>query len=371
MKEEEDGNDHTDSSSDDDDDSYNDGDESGDDSDSELGGNSVAQGQNGQKIRRPPAQTAREFFQRKQDEEDHQRTKTGGKGTKRPQISHGGSSKKRKSGASGDVNVVTQLERDVEAGCNERKEILECAPAISATTLSKQYQKMRASIPEGCDVRRAKTQVHDLKKAQECFGHKKVSARDGKFLVKAMKTALYDYQLTAAGWMLERELGKSRPLGGIIADEMGMGKTLMSLACIVGNPPSDPEKGCRATLVIVPNILVAEQWKGEATKHLQKKFSDWTDIFHGRHSQNTAQIGHHWIIIATMSQVRRQFAAVEKGHPENPESTEDIAKTLKGSEKAPLFNTKWYRIILDEAHSIKNIHSLSGYFPYTRLTVVN
>jgi SNF2 family DNA or RNA helicase len=66
--------------------------------------------------------------------------------------------------------------------------------------------------------------------------------------------------------MIKRELARMQPFGGLLADSMGMGKTIMSLACILGNPADDEHiaKFCKATLVVVPSKAVAQQWEAEA-----------------------------------------------------------------------------------------------------------
>ena len=63
------------------------------------------------------------------------------------------------------------------------------------------------------------------------------------------------YQRKAVEWALERELRNTTDTrGGIIADEMGMGKTYMMLGAIMANPNAG------VTLLVVPPALVA-QWK--------------------------------------------------------------------------------------------------------------
>ena len=55
---------------------------------------------------------------------------------------------------------------------------------------------------------------------------------------------------------VNRELG-SLEKGGILADAMGLGKTLQMLATMVGNPP-DPGATVRATLLVVPSSVIEQ-----------------------------------------------------------------------------------------------------------------
>jgi SNF2 family DNA or RNA helicase len=140
------------------------------------------------------------------------------------------------------------------------------AQSIEAKTHSDQMAQIMASIPDNFDTRRKSTQKKDLIEAKSVFGYKKVEADNGMWRIKGMQTSIHSYQLTAVAWMIKREWARMKPFGGILADTMGMGKTVMSLACIIGNQASDADitKFCKATLVVVPNKEIAAQWEEEA-----------------------------------------------------------------------------------------------------------
>jgi SNF2 family DNA or RNA helicase len=169
---------------------------------------------------------------------------------------------------------------------------------FSASTKADQIKAFKRSIPEGCDTRRAKTQIKDLKLASRSFGGRKVLAKDNMHLLKGMKTPLRSHQLTAASWMVERENAIAEPFGGILADVMGMGKTVTSLALIVGHPPEaeDVEEYCRATLVIVPSRTVAKQWRDEVSNHTSEATDNFTTIFTRGSGARPAQLGLQHIV---------------------------------------------------------------------------
>lgn len=142
---------------------------------------------------------------------------------------------------------------------------------IQATTHAQQFAQltaaqMKSQIPQNCDTRRKNTQNQDLHEAASLFGYKRVKAVNGRWRLEGMETGLDSYQLTAVAWMVKRELARAKPFGGLQADAPGMGKTVMSLACIVGNQADDEDrkKFCNATLVVVPNKTFGKQWEEEA-----------------------------------------------------------------------------------------------------------
>lgn len=109
-----------------------------------------------------------------------------------------------------------------------------------------QFQQLFANIPETSDSAGKKAANDDRKKLREAsrsFGYAQCKAQDGKWLIKGMKSTLYHHQLLGAQWMVQRELSSQPPNGGLLADSMGLGKTVQMLACMVGNPPSKRESG--------------------------------------------------------------------------------------------------------------------------------
>ncbi|KAL1795986.1 hypothetical protein ACET3X_006210 [Alternaria dauci] len=148
---------------------------------------------------------------------------------------------------------------------------------------------------------------------------------------------------------------KPRPsLGGILADEMGLGKTLSILSLICDDasiaaakdfcqkkPPPKPHTALiqptinsRATLLVCP-LSTMTNWKEQIKEHFPQGTSTLRWIrYHGaeRFSISPAKLADHDIVLTTYH---------------------IIAKDLTDRKRA-LPSINWFRIVLDEAHTIRN-----------------
>ncbi|WZH42882.1 P-loop containing nucleoside triphosphate hydrolase protein [Fusarium acuminatum] len=231
---------------------------------------------------------------------------------------------------------------------------------IKATTHAAQFEQIMAGIPEEFDTRRTATQAKDMKSAPKSFGYKKVKAINGRWLLKGMTTPLMSYQLVASSWMIMREAKGLHPPGGLLADDMGLGKTITCIATIVGHPPDEEDiaEFCKATLIIADGPQAAKQLYSQVEQHGTKKLADFTEVY-----TKTGRRRDWWerrrVIIATYYDLLAQFPSKKvykelKGKWAGDEVGFRMA--LRGK-LGPIFRTNYYRIILDEAHAIKNHES--------------
>ncbi|KAL7948632.1 SNF2 family N-terminal domain-containing protein [Trichoderma barbatum] len=241
---------------------------------------------------------------------------------------------------------------------NSHDNLLPPAESIKAKTHAAQFAQL---LPQNGDTRRKGTQGRDLREAVSMFGYKKVEAYNGDWVLKGMKTPLKSHQLTAVAWMVQRELALDQPFGGILADAMGMGKTIMSLACMLGNEVDDEhlEKFCNATLVVVPNKTIAQQWQGEAGKHCMAPYKHMVIIYDKQRENLREVCRESFIVIVTYKELISQYpdntilrALYEKYGSDDTSIKRELDKIV-----GTLFRINWYRIILDEAHAIKNAES--------------
>jgi SNF2 family DNA or RNA helicase len=179
----------------------------------------------------------------------------------------------------------------------------------------------------------------------------------GLWAIKGMKTSLKPYQLLGAAFMRRREGAEEEPRGGLMADQMGLGKTLMMLANIVnGLPPANAP--VRTTLLVAsPNLLT--QWDREVNTHTAEKPGLKVMFYRAGTRLDSNQVfeilRQHDIVLTTYSEVMRSYPKNEP--PVECHTTEQkLAWWKETYEKGRgvLHRMQFFRIVLDEAQAIKN-----------------
>jgi SNF2 family DNA or RNA helicase len=186
-------------------------------------------------------------------------------------------------------------------------------------------------------------------------GHEANAEDDGT--VEGLKVKLLPHQIDGVSWMREKELGTKKtrgvfPKGGILADDMGLGKTIQSIALILTNPKppapkadeiekpdgrrkfrADLDKG---TLVVAPLALI-KQWEGEIRDRIEDSHTLRVCVHHGpQRAKSFKELKKYDVVITT-------YHTLVSEHGSSGENL-----------KVGCFGMNWYRVILDEAHSIKN-----------------
>ena len=134
------------------------------------------------------------------------------------------------------------------------------------------------------------------------------------------------YQPEGCLWMLKRETesfhidNEPIPRGGILADEVGLGKTVQVLSVIVANPKE-------RTLIIVPKSILT-QWKSQI--HI---FMKRPSLFVLDSLKNCTDFSQKGIYLISHSTINNKNVAVGQ---------------------TPVHGITWDRIIVDEAHSLRN-----------------
>ncbi|PMD44747.1 hypothetical protein L207DRAFT_483787 [Hyaloscypha variabilis F] len=125
--------------------------------------------------------------------------------------------------------------------------------------------------------------------------------------------------------------------GGILADEMGLGKTLSLLALVCSsldsladqeNSPDD--RMSRATLIVTPKSTITG-WQQQVKRHIRTGQMR-VAVYHGSNRRQLAS--KFWktdIVLTTYETLRSDWATT-----------------------GPLYSSTWRRVVLDEAHHIRN-----------------
>ncbi|KAI6046523.1 SNF2 family N-terminal domain-containing protein [Pisolithus marmoratus] len=147
-----------------------------------------------------------------------------------------------------------------------------------------------------------------------------------------LKVTLLPFQQESLSWMRKQE--ESIWKGGILADEMGMGKTIQMISLFV----SDLK---RPNLVIAPTVALI-QWRNEIQAHTENMN---VLVWHGQsRSGDYNELKKYDVVLTTYAIVESCFRKQQSGFKR---------KGLIIKEKSPLHQVGWNRVILDEAHNIK------------------
>nr|XP_019002387.1 uncharacterized protein I203_04868 [Kwoniella mangroviensis CBS 8507]OCF65848.1 hypothetical protein I203_04868 [Kwoniella mangroviensis CBS 8507] len=166
-----------------------------------------------------------------------------------------------------------------------------------------------------------------------------------------LKIKLMAHQILGVDFMIEKEKDK-KYLGGINADAMGLGKTVQSIATIASHQSADPKM--KTTLIIAPLALL-HQWKTEIEAKTTPGFLRVL-IYHGpKRVKSQHNLKQYDIVLTTygtlVAEAGPKVRTIEKRKKAGSDEEEDYRDVKK---QGPLFKVQWWRIILDEAHQIRN-----------------
>lgn len=155
---------------------------------------------------------------------------------------------------------------------------------------------------------------------------------------KNISRELKPFQLEGVAWM--RAMEETEWGGGLLGDEMGMGKTIQAVSLIMSDFPAK-----QPSLVLIPPVALM-QW--------QQEIADYTDgtlktfVFHGTNtktkSMTVKELKGYDVILMSYNSLESMYRKQEKGFKRK----DGIHK-----EKSVIHQIRFHRVILDEAHNIK------------------
>ncbi|KAI9887298.1 MAG: DNA repair protein rad16 [Watsoniomyces obsoletus] len=165
----------------------------------------------------------------------------------------------------------------------------------------------------------------------------------------SISRSLKSFQLEGLHWMIEQE--KTQWKGGLLGDEMGMGKTIQAVSLIMSDHPTQ-----NPSLVVVPPVAMM-QWRKEINEYTNGSLK--VLLYHGVavKKMSLADIKSHNVIITSYSTLesayRKQIQGIKrKSSDEEPPKKKQKKAPPKGG-PSPFHAIHFHRVILDEAHSIK------------------
>ncbi|KAJ5591785.1 DNA repair protein RAD16 [Penicillium hispanicum] len=154
----------------------------------------------------------------------------------------------------------------------------------------------------------------------------------------AITRKLKPFQLEGLNWMMEQE--KTSYRGGLLGDEMGMGKTIQAVSLVMSDFPQP-----NPTLVIVPPVALM-QWVSEIKEYTDGKLK--VLVYHNSDSKvkklTETDLRNYNVIMISYSSLESIHRKQEKGWSRS-------GGTVK--EDSVIHVIDYHRLILDEAHSIK------------------
>jgi SNF2 family DNA or RNA helicase len=163
---------------------------------------------------------------------------------------------------------------------------------------------------------------------------------------------LHPFQQDSVGRMkhLEQTIG-----GAMLCDDMGLGKTLQIIALIVANP-------VKTTLVVVPPTII-EQWQKALDENVTglRTFSYYregrTSTFDDGYQSSrktSLEIADYDVVLTSYNILSMEYVAHVDFQERMSKLREGVSAASPARGMCALFDVPWGRMVLDEAHRIRN-----------------
>eukprot|EP01114_Cavostelium_apophysatum_P014442 TRINITY_DN3755_c0_g2_i1.p1 TRINITY_DN3755_c0_g2~~TRINITY_DN3755_c0_g2_i1.p1 ORF type:complete len:774 (-),score=262.66 TRINITY_DN3755_c0_g2_i1:93-2366(-) len=263
-----------------------------------------------------------------------------------------------------DFDVAAQSSADEAEDLDVVEDIVSEEEEVSATETKKEKPKRKRN-DKAKGNKKSKSKDKDKKKKKK---EKQISPLAGEWemdeglLSSSLKKELtmsdppeelseaitmLPYQRESLCWMSEQETNEKWK-GGILADDMGMGKTLQAICLLLKKRGQKTQVNasseCSTTLVVAP-VVALSQWEAEIAKYTKENALSVLLYHGGDRTKDKDEITKHDVVLTSYSIIECDYRYEKYGHKVKGE------KVFKPS---LLHSIHWNRVILDEAHSIKD-----------------
>lgn len=159
--------------------------------------------------------------------------------------------------------------------------------------------------------------------------------------------SLLEHQKVGLSWMNKMELSKYK--GGILADDMGLGKTIQTISIMLQseNRTDFCDGKAHPTLIVAPVALI-NQWREEIDEKTNRRLRILVNYGNGR--EKYPNFNNYDVVITSYTILVGEWPKLS--HEEEEEAI--YANSLIRRRAGAMFRYNWYRVVLDEAHTIKN-----------------
>ncbi|KAL6060920.1 SNF2 family N-terminal domain-containing protein [Balamuthia mandrillaris] len=230
---------------------------------------------------------------------------------------------------------------------DELEKVFERLQLSTTTFLEKKMQTVKKSSSK-------EEEDGDTEKEEEGEVEEENEEDDARLQPPRLKVTLLPHQRDALKWFLGNEAPESKVKGGILADDMGLGKTVQMISLMLANQPTDKVPEDQRGTLVVCTVSTLNQWYSELQERVRKGTFN-VSIYHGSSKKRLqASLEEYDVVLTTYGTLAAEYVPSPDEKSKKKTAAKKTTTTRRRKKASPLYNMCWWRVILDEAHAIKN-----------------